>query len=73
MLLSPEDFVIAYRISFLPLGIFKIEDKEQSKLWHLHTSSFSIRENKQTGTNIILNPTPFGERKQDEGTQLGLF
>ncbi len=71
--LSPEDFVIAYRISFVPLGIFEIEDKEQSKLWHLHRNSFPARENKQTSDSIILDLTPFSERKKDEGTQLGLF
>ena len=71
--LSPEDFVIAYHISFLPLGIFKIEVKEQSKLWRLHKNSFPIREYKQRGTNIELDPTPFSERKKDDATQLGLF
>ncbi len=38
--LSPGDFRISYAISFLPLGIFRIENKEESKLWHLHKNSF---------------------------------
>jgi ribosomal protein L11 methylase PrmA len=71
--LSPADFVIAYRISFLPLGIFKIEVKEESKLWHLHKNSFRCKENKQTGSNIILDSTPFSERRKDNATQLDLF
>ncbi|MCW3105808.1 MAG: SAM-dependent methyltransferase [Segetibacter sp.] len=71
--LMPDDFVIAYRTSFLPLGIFKIEVKEHSKLWHLHQSSFEIKESKQKGADIILDPTPFTERKNNDATQLDLF
>jgi type I restriction-modification system DNA methylase subunit len=68
--LLPADFSFSYRTSFLPLGIFKIEDREKSKLWHVHNASF---EKKSGGDPIILNPTPFSERKKDEGTQLPLF
>jgi type I restriction-modification system DNA methylase subunit len=71
--LAPDDFVISYRISFIPLGIFKIEEKEQSKLWHLHKNSFPIRKNNATGASIILDSTPFSERTKDDGTQLNLF
>ena len=71
--LSPDDFVITYRISCLPLGIFKIKVKEQSKLWQLQKNSFPVKENKQTGAGIVLDPTPFSERKKDDATQLGLF
>lgn len=71
--LAPNDFVIAYHISFIPLGIFKIEIKEQSKLWHLHKNLFPARENKVTGARIILSSTPFSERKKDDATQLDLF
>lgn len=34
--LDPRDFFISYRISTNPLGIYKIEDKEKSPLWHLN-------------------------------------
>lgn len=71
--LLPDDFVIAYRISFLPLGIFKIEVKEHSRLWQLHQNSFTVTEKKQTGETIILDPTPFTDRKKDDATQLDLF
>lgn len=71
--LFPDDFVIAYHISFLPLGIFKIEKKEQSKLWHLQKNSFAGTERKQTGSGIILDSKPFSERKKDDSTQLDLF
>ncbi len=71
--LAPNDFITAYRISFIPLGIFKIEAKEQSRLWHLHKNSFSVKEKKQTGSSIILDSTPFSERTKDDATQLDLF
>lgn len=71
--LSPDDFVFAYRISFLPLGIFKIEVKEESRLWHFQKNSFAIKENKQVSASIVLDSTPFNERKKDDATQLGLF
>jgi len=71
--LSPDDFVISYRISFLPLGIFKIEEKEKSRLWHLNRNSFEREEMKKHSDSIILDSTPFSERKKDNATQLGLF
>ena len=71
--LMPDDFVISYRISMLPLGIFKIEEKENSKLWHLHKNSFPVREVKQFSNAIILDSTPFSERNKDDSTQLDLF
>lgn len=71
--LRPDSFSISYKISFSPLGIFKIEDKEQSKLWHLHKNSFAREENKQDGESITLDSTPFSDRKKDDGIQLDLF
>lgn len=71
--LSPSDFVISYRISFLPLGIFKIADKEKSKLWHLHRNSFVKENNPSAGSMIQLDSTPFSERKKDNSAQLDLF
>jgi len=71
--LLPDDFVIAYRISSLPLGIFKIEEKENSRLWNLNINSFKREEKKKPSDTIILDSTPFSERKKDSATQLGLF
>jgi type I restriction-modification system DNA methylase subunit len=71
--LLPDDFVSAYRISFVPLGIFKIEEKEKAVLWHLQRNSFSRKEKKPGGTEIILDATPFTERKRTDSTQLDLF
>lgn len=69
--LTPDDFVVAYRISLLPFGIFKIEQKEQSALWHLHQQSF--QQKNHPGGSIILDSTPFPERPKDNSTQLDLF
>jgi len=33
--LLPDDFRVSYVISFIPFGIFKIEEKEKSRLWKL--------------------------------------
>jgi hypothetical protein len=68
--LKPDDFVIAYRISLLPLGIFKIEEKEHSILWSMHQNSF---QKEQKSDAIVLDRTPFADRKTDNGMQLDLF
>lgn len=68
--LLPDRFVVSYRISLFPLGVFKIEQKERSILWHMHQNSF-VKE--RTGDSIVLDQTPFGERKKNTGTQLDLF
>ena len=47
---APDDFKGSYHISFVPHGIFKIQDKEQSKVWqlyknpdkHIHTSKANV-------------------------------
>ena len=71
--LLPDDFVISYHISFLPLGIFKIEEKEKSRLWHLQRDALTADKRKGNGDAIILDPTPFSERKKDDVSQLDLF
>lgn len=38
--LSQDDFRGSYRTSFLPFGIFRIAEKEKSRLWMLHKNSF---------------------------------
>lgn len=71
--LSPDDFVIAYRVSFLPLGIFKIETKEESRLWHLQKNSFQKKKKESIGSEIVLDSKTFSERKKDDSVQLDLF
>lgn len=45
--LIPDDFRVSYAISFLPFGIFRIAEKERSKLWHRYKNSFPLKEEKQ--------------------------
>lgn len=69
--LAPDDFVISYHISLLPFGIFKIEEREKSLLWHLHQNSFSKPTEKQPEkkSNFI-----FTDKTIDpHGTQMDLF
>ena len=42
--LSPNDFRMSYVLSFLPFGIFRISDKEHSRLWHMHQNAFKGKE-----------------------------
>jgi len=67
--LRPDDFVIAYHISLLPLGIFKIGQKEQSRLWNMHCNSFS-KEQKETDIPFKTIAT---QTNQNDATQLDLF
>jgi hypothetical protein len=69
--LMPNDFVVSYKISLLPFGIFKITDKEKSPLWHSNNSLFALKE--KMSSSIVLDNTPFSERKNNTGEQLGLF
>ena len=69
--LSPNDFVIAYNISLVPLGIFKITEKEKSRLWQMHSNCFTkSKENEQTKVGI---QTPFAKPLDGNATQLDLF
>lgn len=72
--LAPNDFVISYKTSFLPFGIFKITEKEQSPLWHMHQKSFpSMQPKEKLSDKITLSDTPFIERKNRESSQMKLF
>jgi hypothetical protein len=68
--LMPDDFRISYAISFLPLGIFRIEEKEKSKLWHMYRNSFVRKENPPR-----TPPTFISDDKNSSGpaSQLHLF
>lgn len=71
--LMPGDFVIAYLISLFPFGIFKIEEKEKSLLWHIHNNSFKEGMQKDATKPILVTPAPFHEPPKNMGTQLDLF
>lgn len=42
--LFPDNFRISYKLSFLPLGIFRIENREQSKLWRMYKNTFQSKQ-----------------------------
>ncbi len=67
--LSPNDFRVSYKISFLPFGIFRITEKEDSLLWHLQVNSFT----KVQPKNLV--ETIFEEQTKGTGhaTQLVMF
>ena len=72
--LAPNDFVISYKISMFPFGIFKVTEKEHSKLWHLHHNSFpSMQLKEKMSDKIVVDETPFNERNKDSSLQLILF
>ncbi|HEY1024940.1 MAG TPA: N-6 DNA methylase [Sphingobacteriaceae bacterium] len=60
--LMSDDFRLSYKISLFPMGIFRIEQREQSKLWHLNRNSF------QAATNAKAS-----EQSKPAAPQLKLF
>lgn len=60
--LMPDEFNISYKLSFLPLGIFRIEKKEDSTLWQmlnhsLHGKTRAPTEDEKTNPNLFKDPT----------------
>lgn len=38
--LMPHSFNISYKISMLPFGIFRVEEREHSRLWHMYNACY---------------------------------
>lgn len=68
--LNPESFTVSYKTSFIPFGVFRITEKENSKLWHMHRNSFG-KSPKGTVENK-LGP-PDATMPWREGSQLRMF
>ena len=67
--LLPEDFRVSYRASFLPFGIFRVKEKEQSPLWQILKNSWNgSTENKETKA-----PPEFEGKLIEPGNQLTIF
>ena len=66
--LIPEDFRVSYRTSFLPFGVFRIQDKENSPLWHMLKNSWD-RPKPQTPKPEYDGVTT----KYSDGSQLQIF
>ena len=62
--LDPDDFRGSYALSFFPLGIFHITEKENSLLWQMHQNSF---------LRPRMEPPLLPEGEETEGSQLQLF
>jgi type I restriction-modification system DNA methylase subunit len=75
--LAIDDFRISYKLSMFPLGIFRIEEKEQSKLWHMMKKTLEA-ERKETAKQDkpkvdVKLPSESGEAQQGTVSQLQLF
>jgi type I restriction-modification system DNA methylase subunit len=66
--LSPNDFRGSYKISLLPFGIFRVAEKENSRLWWLHRNSFQNRKPKDEKPELV-----FQGKCISNATQLKLF
>ena len=66
--LLPEDFRVSYRISFLPFGVFRITEKEQSRLWHLLKNSWDKPQPKEG-----QEPPVFDGKQVHSGNQMTFF
>lgn len=67
--LLPDCFFMSYRISFLPFGIFRIAERDNSLLWKLHRNSFKRNQPQPTPELSFMPSTP----PMTSGTQLELF
>ena len=67
--LRPDDFRVSYRISFLPFGIFKIDKRENSRLWNMHRQAFTKAPKKE----IILSSDSLEAKILSKGSQLTMF
>lgn len=61
--LFPDDFVVSYITSFVPLGIFRITEKEKSPLWN--NVQISLQKDKK---EAVFTSLPI-----KDGTQLSFF
>jgi len=66
--LDLNDFRGSYKISFLPFGIFRIAEKEESWLWTLHKNSFQNKRPKEESPALV-----FQGKSISRETQLKLF
>lgn len=65
--LARDDFKTSYTTSFLPFGLFRVKEKEHSKLWHLMQNTLN---NMSKHTSDALSPNPTTTK---DGSQLTIF
>jgi type I restriction-modification system DNA methylase subunit len=62
-----DDFKVSYATSFLPFGVFRIQDKTKSRLWH-------ILQNTHEANKVPKQPPPdLNPNKYPEGSQMTIF
>ncbi|HLP21029.1 MAG TPA: N-6 DNA methylase, partial [Chitinophagales bacterium] len=65
--LVPGEFTVSYKTSFLPFGLFRILDKEKSRLWNMYQHTFKK-------ADVAKHPPPeFDDSRLDTGSQLTIF
>lgn len=65
--LARDDFRASYVTSFLPFGLFRVQQKEQSRLWHLMQNTWAANK------PIIQEQPDLNSIKYSEGSQLSIF
>ena len=65
--LAMDDFRMGYKTSIIPFGIFRIEDKTQSQLWHLLQNCLASKE------KIRLPPLDLNPNSYPVGPQMTIF
>jgi hypothetical protein len=71
--LLPDDFKVSYAISIAPIGIFRIDKKEDSRLWHLMWQALEANKKPKPALDIKL-PSETGENGfSKEATQITMF
>lgn len=71
--LNPDDFRMSYKTSFLPFGVFRIQDKEQSYLYNAHKMSFGKMTNNPMGNVLTLPSDDTNTGSGFDASQLKLF
>ena len=69
--LNASNFNISYKISFLPFGVFRIYEKENSLLWQMQHNSI-VRDVKTTSSSIEFNEK-ISQFLNSNNSQLQLF
>ncbi len=70
--LMPETFVVSYRTSFLPFGVFKVNRAEASPLWHM-VQRRNVPAPAPASADIVLPSEETGKAPPGPASQLHLF
>jgi hypothetical protein len=65
--LLDDDFCVSYKTSILPIGVFRIQEKTQSKLWHL------LQNTRAANAKLKQEPPDLNPNKYPEGSQMTFF